>query len=99
MSTITAAAGLSAPTTPATATAPRRKLSGYGQLIAHLKGLLAPSRVAGRLKRFENGSIKAAVELHCLTCCAGDIGSIRDCTSEKTCPLHPHRPYQSDASK
>lgn len=76
------------------APAPRRKIRGYEQLIGHLRGLLSPSRVEGRLKRFENGSLKAAVQLHCLACCADDIGAIRDCTSQKTCPLHPHRPYQ-----
>jgi hypothetical protein len=66
----------------------------YGKLVGYLKRTICPSRVGRRLERFENGSLRAAVDLHCLACCADDIGAIRDCTSEKTCPLHPHRPFQ-----
>lgn len=81
--------------TEAAREARKPKNRGYGELLQHLQKVISRTRFLSRVKRFEEGSIKAAVELHCLTCCADDIGAIRDCSSQKTCPLHPFRPYQA----
>lgn len=72
------------------------KHRGYGRLVAYLRERIAGKYVDGRLRRWENGSLRAAVELNCLECCQGDVESIRSCTSASKCPLHPHRPFQTD---
>lgn len=43
--------------------------------------------------RIEKGSMKAAVQLHCLDCCAFQTKEVRNCTAF-ICPQWAFRPYQ-----
>lgn len=45
------------------------------------------------VKRLEGGSMKAAVALKCLDCCAGSVVDIKHCPCT-SCPLYLFRPYQ-----
>lgn len=54
-----------------------------------------PNVTEGKLDRFGEGNLRAAIELKCLECCQGDRASIRDCRNGDVCSLHPHRPYQA----
>lgn len=47
--------------------------------------------------RAKNGSLKAAVKLHCLDCSNFQSNEIKNCVCNQ-CPLYPFRPYQSQNS-
>ena len=47
-----------------------------------------------KLDRLENGSMKAAVQLMCITCTQGDKMSIKHCSC-LDCPLWSFRPYRT----
>lgn len=60
----------------------------------HFKG----DREKKLVKKIEEGSLKAAVNLKCIECCCGDTTFIKDCKI-KTCPLWFDRPYQNKGSE
>ena len=45
-------------------------------------------------KAMAGKSLRAAINAKCLDCCCWQKSAVRDC-SVVTCPLHPHRPYQT----
>lgn len=52
------------------------------------------SKCDGLLKRFEKGSMKAAIALQCLNCAGGSSAEVRNCEIT-SCPLYLLRPWQS----
>lgn len=55
----------------------------------------APDALKGAVDKWDNGSVHAAVKLHCCQCVGYSSyqREIRECTS-KVCPMWPERPYQ-----
>lgn len=45
------------------------------------------------LDKVANGNLSATIDLMCISCCAGDKQSVKECGCE-SCPLWYHRPYQ-----
>lgn len=54
----------------------------------------APSALGVFRRAYAGNSLRAAVDAHCLECCAFDRESVRECTAP-ACPLWSCRPYQA----
>ena len=52
-----------------------------------------PDSHQSKVESMNNGSLKAAVSLHCLQCVDYSMSEVRACSS-KMCPMWPFRPYQ-----
>lgn len=55
-----------------------------------------PAKYRGHLQKMMDGSLRAAVTLHCLQCVAYERAEVTECVA-RHCPLLPFRPYQREA--
>lgn len=62
------------------------------RLLANLRAEV-PAKYRGHVERMAAGSLRAAVNLHCLQCVGYVRSEIAACTSAR-CPIWPLRPYQ-----
>lgn len=50
-------------------------------------------RINKMCDKLESGSLKAAIALMCVSCCAGEIGEVK-CCNITSCPLYQLRPWK-----
>ncbi len=60
--------------------------------VEHLTG---KARFASLLEKFEAGSMKSSIALHCITCAGGSTAEVRNCEI-RSCPLFNFRPYKAE---